>query len=53
MQERFHTSPGGFDSTYVEAGDGENKGRASVKQVRGGSPGGALIWFPRRITGKE
>ncbi|KAF6131180.1 hypothetical protein HJG60_008050 [Phyllostomus discolor] len=54
MQDRFQCAgPGGFEILFVKAEDSERKEGLRVEEATGESPGGALLWLPRRVMGKK
>ena len=53
VQERFrNVSPGGFESTFLKAGDIETEEGLRVEEATGERLGGALLWHPRWVIGK-
>ena len=44
---------GDFENTFTKAGDRETKEGFRIEGVTGESLGGALLWLPRRVIGKE
>ena len=37
----------------MKAGDRETKAGLRIEEATGESPGGALLWLPRKVIGKE
>ena len=53
MPERFHnTSLGGVGAAFIKSGDSESKEGLRVEEATGESLGSALLWLPRKVTGK-
>ena len=53
QQRLCDMSPGDLESTFAKVGDSETKERLTLEEATGESLGGALLWPPRNIAGKE
>lgn len=46
-------TPGGFESMFIKARDGETKEGLRVEEAIGESLGCPLLWLPKNVTGKK